>query len=294
MNLTKRAFKKLTTKPVWYWERHRPYFLQFKLKSLPPLNACTASSCLAINILCTPSSVTEAFFSAYSWCKHVGHLYAIRIVVDGAFDAKIKPRLASLIPGAEIVTASSLIDLNPNEFSALCEFGKAHPLGRKLLLALSLQQSCDFIYSDNDVLLFSYPTELVNAISHGQPVYNQESGPSCYDRDLLVKADQLGLKACKGFNSGLFYSPAGSINLNYCNALAEAKKKDAYTWFDEQTVLAVAMGEACAIPLSKESYVINTKRQFWSEQDVDYTKITTRHFTGPVRHLMYSSGYAQL
>ena len=54
------------------------------------------------------------------------------------------------------------------------------------------------------------------------------------------------------------------------------------------------MNHANALPLDQYCYVISTKRQFWLDQDVDYDRICTRHFTGPVRHLMYSRGYGYL
>ena len=45
-----------------------------------------------------------------------------------------------------------------------------------------------------------------------------------------------------------------------------------------------------AEPLSSSRYVISIRRQFYWEKDVDYTNIVARHFTGPVRHVMYKYG----
>ena len=43
-----------------------------------------------------------------------------------------------------------------------------------------------------------------------------------------------------------------------------------------------------ALPTSR--YVISVCRQFYWERDVDYKTIAARHFTGPVRHVMYGKG----
>jgi hypothetical protein len=54
--------------------------------------------------------------------------------------------------------------------------------------------------------------------------------------------------------------------------------------------MSVLMRQANAQPLADSRYVISNCRQFYWEQDVDYTAIVARHFTGTVRHVMYRYG----
>jgi hypothetical protein len=48
------------------------------------------------------------------------------------------------------------------------------------------------------------------------------------------------------------------------------------------------------VPLDATKYVVSPQRQFWWEEDVNYGAIHTRHFTGTVRPLLYSRGFACL
>jgi hypothetical protein len=50
------------------------------------------------------------------------------------------------------------------------------------------------------------------------------------------------------------------------------------------------MRNAQAQPLPHDRYVVNLRRQFYWERDANYKTIAARHFTGPVRHVMYRYG----
>jgi hypothetical protein len=284
-------FIKALRKLIWIWERERPYFSALHLYELPRVSCCRANGIPSINVLCTPSTLTEAAYSAWSWCDQLGFSFSLRIVVDGRFNSKDAAVLRSLIEGVEITSAFDLIDADLFQFKGLGPLGHKHPMGRKLLLSLSLQRHEDHIYSDNDVLIFNYPEAIVSSLQRHDPAYNQESTQPCYSEDILNRASDLGLHPCRSLNGGLLFFPKHSINIELANELALAKLDADYSWFDEQTIFSVLMNQASAQPLSKDHYVVNTQRQFWPGQDVDYTSIVSRHFTSPVRHLMYAHGY---
>jgi hypothetical protein len=52
----------------------------------------------------------------------------------------------------------------------------------------------------------------------------------------------------------------------------------------------ILMRNAQAQPLPRDRYVIRICPQFYWKLDVDYESIAARHFTGPVRHVMYRYG----
>ena len=289
-----RAFRKITTKPIWYWERKRPYLSKHRWHRLALLRVKAPTSSPTINILCTPKTCTEALFSAWSWCYHLGDLFRIRIVVDGPLPTFLKASASAIIEGLEMQTVDELISPSLFTYQYLTTFGTQHPLGRKLLLLLSLQEHGDFIYSDNDVLLLNDPKEIVAAYQAKTPVFNQESTGSAFDRELLAFALQLGALPVPSFNSGLIYSPRKKLDISFADQLLSIKILSNHTWFDEQTVLAILMNRAGAMALNPSLYVVSTNRQFIWDQDVDYQSIHARHFTGPVRHLMYSKGYPLL
>ena len=285
---------KLARKLIWTWERNRPSFSRFYLNRLPVSTCCRTNGIPSINVLCTPSTLTEAAYSAWSWCDQLGSSFALRIVVDGRFDNKYASAIQSLIDGLEIVSALDLIDPDLLQSKGLGPLGYKHPMGRKLLLSLSLQRYEDHIYSDNDVLIFNYPESIVSAHQRQAPAYNQESTQPCYSDEILHRAADLCLQPCNALNGGLLYFPKNSMNIDLANELALAKIDADYSWFDEQTIFSVLMNQASAQPLSKDLYVVNTQRQFWPGKDVDYAAIVSRHFTSPVRHLMYAHGYPVL
>lgn len=282
---------KIVRKLIWLLERKRPYLSHLRLYNLPKVSCRAATEPLSINVLCTPSSLTEAAYSAWSWCVHLGSSFSLRIVVDGILDSKQNARIRSLIDGVEIVSALDIIDADFFQSKGLGPLGLNHPMGRKLLLSLSLQRHEDHIYSDNDVLVFNYPRAIVSSLQCHAPAYNQESTQPCYSEDILNRATDLGLQPCSALNGGLLSFPKKSMNIDLANELALAKVDADYSWFDEQTIFSVLMNQANAQPLRKDHYVVNTQRQFWPGEDVDYTSIVTRHFTSPVRHLMYARGY---
>jgi len=287
-------FKRILSKSIWIWERKRPYFLNQALSRLSPVSAVCESGNSTINVLCTPDTLNEATFAAWSWCRCLGSNFGIRIVVDGVFDKCKSHSIGLLIDGVEVISARDLIDPDLFSMKGLGSIGLNHPMGRKLLIPLSLQRHEDHIYVDNDVLLFNYPQQILDARHANLPAYNQESGPSCYSKDILRRAADLGLTYCQALNGGLFYCPKNSFDIDIANELALAKESMPYSWFDEQTIFAVLMSQANATALDRNTYVVSTQRQFWPEKDVDYSGIASRHFTSPVRHLMYSRGYAHL
>jgi hypothetical protein len=284
----------ILSKATWIWERKRPYFSSHAFFQLLPVSSAQGADKPTINVLCTPTTLTEAAFSAWSWCKYLGSSFGIRIVVDGEFDRDYASKIGNVLNGINILGARDLIDPDLFLMKGLGPLGQSHPMGRKLLIPLSLQRYEDHIYVDNDVLLFNYPYEVMEAKLANKPAYNQETGEACYNLDILQRALDLSLNYCTALNGGLFYCPRYSLDIDIANELALAKIDKPYSWFDEQTIYAVLMNQAEARGLKKESYVVSTQRQFWPDRDVDYSLIASRHFTAPVRHLMYSRGYSYL
>lgn len=285
--------RKLTTKPVWLWERHRPYPIKKRWRDMPALDV-RPDSPVRTNILCTADSLDEGAWCAWSWARYTGQQLGVRIVVDGAWDEGFCAALRRVLPKAEVVGIDDLLDRDLAADKTLSAFAAQHPLGRKLLLLLSLQQSEAFVYADNDVLLFSRPDELLQAASFPQPVYNEEAAVPCYSADVVEAAAKRGLLPCDRLNAGLIYCNKGALDTMLAVELLQAKGTGAFSWFDEQTVMAILMRNAGASPLPSDLYVVSSDRQFWWETDVDYSSIRARHFTGTVRHLMYSKGYPAL
>lgn len=287
--------KKALTKPVWYYHRYRPYFVARRFNSLeqiaprPVLDGCN------VYVLCTLSTLYDGAFSAWSWSKNSGIAKKITIVVDGLVASSLISDIQRVLPLVDIVSIYDLIDISFLQSPGFKQIYELHPLGKKLLMILSLQVKESFIYSDCDVLVFNKTQELSDCLSMARPAYNQElAGFSCYDDEIINYADGLLVFPSSDLNSGMLLCIQNSLDLDLAECLAHSKSPSTYNWFVEQTILAVLMGKANSIGLPRQKYVVNSKGQFLFDQDIVYDHVVTRHFTGPVRHLMYGRGYSLL
>lgn len=285
--------RRSTTKPVWWFERKRPYPIRSTWSNLPPVPVSTNSN-LKLLVLATPHACNEAAWCCWSWAKNCGIAHALELRIDGTCDERFAKRLSAVVPGT-MTSSIRIRDEDWSEYPHLLKLARSHPLGRKLLTLLDEQTRSDLLYADFDVLLFRRPENLVAQIKKRQACYNQEGATPAYDSSVLKSGSGMGLKPSDRLNSGLLYIPKCSFSLEIAERLIATKSPtQSSRWFVEQTVVAFLMQVAGGVPLDVANYVVNTTRQFYWQQDVDYDQIHTRHFTGPVRHLMYSKGYKSL
>ena len=281
------AVKKLTTKPVWWWERSRSYPIRSQFDRLPQLPVEPGPKRFVV--LATPDSFCDAMWTAWSWYRFLqGHGFQLHLVVDG--DAGQVAGAAQLFPGVSIESAQSLCAYVIEREPRLQSFLLSYPMGRKLALMLALSDRHSVLYSDHDVLAFNAPSELLACIGRGIACNFMEDVDGTRDPQILERAQALGLDFIPRFNSGFLFLPQGSLSMTVAAELLAGWHPPANSWFAEQTALAVLLCQAKAEPLPPDRYVISARRQFYWEKDVDYEAIVARHFTGTVRHLMYRYG----
>ena len=279
-------FRKLTTRPVWKWEKMRPYPVRERWRALPPI---AATGALPLVVLTTPGGFGDAMWTAWSWLRFLAPLVRFDLVVDGEATAEHRAALERLSPGARLVTGREIVAAAEALPESIRTFVGRHPLGRKLGLTLLYQQRDRVIYLDGDVLAFNEPTELIEALSDpGAVLYMEEPHSGTWDPLILEAGRALSLAPRSGFNGGFQLLGRDSLDLDIAAQLLAARDDHA-SWFTEQTLLALLMPPP-ARPLPPERYVVSTQRQFYWEGDVDYSAIAARHFTGPTRHVMYLKG----
>ena len=250
---------------------------------------------IVVNILCTPNTLDQAAWAAFSWKLFAGEYFSIRIIVDGIFNCKFVRDFAYVFPDIPVLTARSLIAPELLGNNTLSEFSQVHSLGNKLLLILSLQMSSNTIYADSDVMIFNKPTEILDSIISKRSAYNQEASIPSYANSIVSASRALSLSPCERLNSGLIYCEKNSLSIPLAIALLEKSNyASSFSWFTEQTILSVLLNHTNSQPLSQKNYVVDSVRQFWWQRDIDYSSIHSRHFTGPVRHLFYKFGCPHL
>lgn len=285
----KRIFRKLSTKPVWWWERRRSYPIRSRYHQLPPLPVKRGR--VRFVVLTTPETQSDALWTAWSWYRYLRHEDCeLEIAVDGVVSAAQSAAAAQLFPGIAIYPAESACRYVCEREPALETFLHSHPMGRKLALILALSDQGPVLYSDCDVLAFNPPHELLAFIRRNVACYFPEQVDGTRDASIVERAKSLGLEYIPKFNAGFLYIPRGTLLMKKAAEILATWNPPGDSWFPEQTVLSFMLRNVHAEALPSDRYVISVCRQFYWEQDVDYKTIAARHFTRPVRHVMYGRG----
>jgi hypothetical protein len=277
--------RKLTTKPVWWWERSRPYPIRRQWRDLPPVEAGPGPTTLAV--LTTPQTFSDALWCGWSWLRFLREEVRLEIYVDGEVGNAERAAMARLLPGSMVADVRTL--LSAGEFPpTVHQFIRNHPLGRKLGLLLLLQQSRKTLFCDADILCFSPPREIVELLASPQTGgYLQEELRGNYDKVVVQLAAKINRTPLPSLNAGLLLFPQYSLSLEIAGTLLQGWSERPVSWFTEQTVMACLLQSVEMRPLPRERYVLSLARLFYWMKDVDYGMIAARHFTGPTRHVMY-------
>ena len=283
------VIRKLATKPVWWWERSRTYPIRAQFDRLPPIPVRTAP--IRFVVLSTPSTLNDSLWAAWSWYRFLGHEgIQLQLAIDGIVSSADSDVASRLFPGVSICEAQWACRYVCEREPALETFVNNYPMGRKLALILALSQQSTILYSDHDVYAFNAPSELLAYIERDTACYFMEDADGTRDAAIVDKAKELGLSYIPRFNSGFLHIPKGALSIEAAAKILAPWRPPADSWFAEQTALSVLLRSAGAQALPPDRYVISARRQFYWEKDVDYSTISARHFTGTVRHVMYSYG----
>jgi hypothetical protein len=242
-------------------------------------------------VLTTPAALQDAVWTAWSWYRYLqANDYGLQLAVDGQIAESEIAAVRQLFPGIAIYEVESALGSLVEKRPALTTFLKSHPLGKKLGLVLALSSQGPLLFCDYDVLAFNAPVEILTYAKKNIPCCIVEDSPGNLDPEIIERCQTLGREYIPGFNSGLFYVPAGALSIDLAAELLEEWRPTRDSWFTEQAVLSVLMRSANAELLPRSRYVVDTRRQFYWDPDVDYTSVVARHFVTPVRHVMYRKG----
>lgn len=284
-----RIISKLTTKPVWWWERKRSYSIRSRHVQLSPIPVIHGARRFAV--LTTPETFDDSLWTAWSWYRFLrDERCSLHIAVDGVVSDDCRRVASRLFPGIQIDSAQWACDYMRARVPEVQHFFDNHPTGRKLALILALSNTEPLIYSDYDVLAFRKPDDLLASISRNIPCYFSEEVDGARDQQIAKRAQELGLSYIPNFNGGFLYIPKGSLSIQLAAQILATWQGPGESWYAEQTVTSFMLQQLHAEPLPPSRYVVNIRRQFYWEEDLDYTSIVARHFTTPVRHVMYRYG----
>jgi hypothetical protein len=281
--------RKLLTRPTWWWERKRPYPIRTRFDLLPPLDVVKGPARFVV--LTTRAALCDAMWTAWSWYQYLRPLgFELQLAVDGEIAADEAAAAQKLFRGIVIYDVRSVLAKLCEERPGLAALFEHHPYAKQVGLVLALSGQGPVVYADHDVLAFNPPTELLTCIRNQVPCYFIDEGPGCHDPSLVERLNGLGQDYIRRLNAGFLYVPQNALSLDLAEQIMAHWNPVPYYYFTSQTIMSALMHKANAQALPYDRYVISTRRQFYSETDVNYGAIAARHFTGPVRHVMYKFG----
>ena len=298
----------MLTKALWLAERTiapRKKRWWNKLKPISCSSQIGSSGNFVVSILGTPSTLDESLWAAWSVKRFLGSHTRVRLYFDKwkSVPETFAKIASSLLGPVEILPTCSLISsfLDRKLDPVTRNFCSEHPLAVKLLVALCESEDDDVLYMDNDVLFLNEPKGVPFAKTNcssgeNRPLYIQEECGGCWDPQVLnfLESNRLPIKS--KLNGGLHWIPKQSLDCDFAIHIIKNfwVPGQPPNWFSEQTINSALFARAGAKALCKERFVVSNTRQFYFEDDIDYNLVTARHYTGPVRHVMYLKAYAHL
>ena len=281
----------MISKLFWRYERSRSY--PALAQHAQVRRSFTYGTQATINVLTVPKCMDDAVWSLWSWMRVLEGKVTPRLFVDGIVTAEHRRLFENHFPGIEVHELRPWLGQRQDLGPQLRKLITAFPLGGKAALVAALSQDGPSIYSDSDILAFNRPAQLIDGLRGDKPLYMLDRYGSNYAPDVVAAVREQHLSLPDQVNSGLIVLPKGCLNLTALETFLErftGWEELGLNWFSEQTLVALMMSVAKGEPLKRDDYVVSLDRQFVFERDVDYRHIAVRHFTGPVRHVMYLKG----
>lgn len=249
-------------------------------------------------ILGSKKTSSQFLLTSYLWKKYLQHSgISIKLVSDGNLPQKVINKARKLLgDSTQVINARELLPQkvvtngeNDVKFDQFCQ---NHRFGRKFLAIYHFSQENNVIYSDDDILLFRKPDQILKLLEQDVKfAYSPDmSGCQCPFHDEMISyASTLGTDPLWDFQAGLLYVKKGTLERSIVNRYLFPWTIDNDAYFSEQTLFSLIFshiqGGVC---LPSEQYVQNAaKGRFSWESDLDYFKdkhIILRHFMGTVRH----------
>ena len=172
------------------------------------------------------------------------------------------------------------------------DFLSSHKFGRKFLAIYKFSQTSNVIYSDDDILLFRQPKDLINLCNDASInfAYSPDtSGCQCpFHEEMIKSAKVINTDPIWDFQAGLIYIKKLSLTRDIIDLYLAPWTIENDMYFSEQTLFALVLSHIeRGIKLSSQGYIQNgAKGRFFWENDMDYndSSIILRHFVGTVRH----------
>ncbi len=233
-----------------------------------------------LNLLWTLKSFYRYAESSYALCVHE----------DGSLETEQIEILRDHLPGARVIprpeadaVVEPLLSRRPRSRS----FRDRNRLALKVFDLPAMLQADRMLLIDSDVLFFAKPRRLCEIIDDAECTQNSlnRDWTYGYSVDAAASGDALGFEFPALINSGLGLIHRGSVDLDWVERFLGLPNILSHDHRVEQTLIAL-----CSARFGFEFLP--------SEYDVHLGKqrpgAPCRHYTGPIRHLLYREGIRRL
>lgn len=215
-----------------------------------------------------------------TFLRHAAHPRKMVVVGDGTHTETDQDLLRALHPRLETLPWDAFIrkDLP----AKLMDYARSHPLGKKIAVLMSVQESGSWIFSDSDILYFASAGDIRRRLTEptGTAEYLEDCYPSLDDR--LVKGP--GEKRAP-VNSGfiLVHRP-----LDWRLAMERFEAMEGESgYFTEQTLFHLAVQASGGKSLPMDRYVIQSDDQWVAADRHSGPGVVLRHYFSSIRYKMW-------
>lgn len=220
----------------------------------------------------------QTFFCIRSLAKVTSARFKFILIDDGSFDDGIIQTINQYLPGSKVVTQADIEEnlsktLPLQQFAVLHQKRKVYPHIKKLTDIHTIPGNDWKLVLDSDMLFWAEPVAVLNWLKKpGNPLYMQDCQNS-YGYSKTLMEQLTGSKIPDFVNVGVIGLNSAQINWGQLNEwVATLEEKEGTSYYLEQALTAMLIGENQAKVLPSNEYIVNP----------DKAEIETR--TGTLHH----------
>jgi len=215
-----------------------------------------------------------------TFLRHATHPRKIVVVGDGTHTEADRELLQALSPRLEALPWDAFIR---NDLPAkLMEYARAHPLGKKIAVLMSVQEAGSWLFSDSDILYFASAGDIRRRLNEaaGSAEYLEDCYPSLDDR-LIGGPEEKRAPVNSGFI--MVHQP---LDWRLAMERFEAMKGES-GYFTEQTLFHLAVRASGGQALPMDRYVIQSDDQWVAADRHSGPGVVLRHYFSSIRYKMW-------
>ncbi len=266
---------------AWYRDVIRPQILA------TPAVRTTDDTC-EIHVLTSQGDWLNLMWALKSFYFHSGRRYSLCIHDDGTLDETARNALCAAFPDARLISRD---EADRCVIPLLAGFPRGRELRAANTLALKVFDFRAFLGAermmifDSDILFFAEPTALLRILeTSGRNSLNRDWRDG-YTLDFGAVGPVLDFELPSRINSGLGLIHKSSLRYDWIEEFLALPGILSHPHQIEQTLIALCSAKF-GFSMLPEEYDVHTGPR--------RAGIPCRHYTGPIRHLMYREGMREL